>query len=230
MPETLLAARTDLRTRLNEANPAFFTNTQLNSYLNEGCRELARRARCLQEKVTIPVYGGNQLYQGPTNIIAVHRAEYMPAGSVNTYPLDIKNYNEMDAIWGSNQNIQQWYPAYLTTWREPPNTNLVLYPVPSSAGTLVVFYARVATPAPTDSSNLDCPEGWWDLVILYALYKALFQTLDPRWKEVRDEFNQELMELIDAAQGYTDSTGSVSTPSGIGPLWQFGGGMDQGWY
>lgn len=230
MTETLALAREDLRSSLNEVTQAYFLDTDLNNWLNEGCRVIARKANALQEKSSINVQGGNPQYAGPTNIIRIHRAEYLPADSQNTYPLEIRLYSEMESIWGSNQLIEQYYPSFLTTWREPPNTNIVLFPVPSSVGVLQIFYYRMPNPATADGTALDCPTGWEDLAIQWALSKALFKAQDPRWSQMRQDFMANLADLADIAQSYTDAVGRMTPPSGIGPLWQFGGGMDQGWY
>jgi hypothetical protein len=227
MPVTLANAREDVRATLNETSQAFYLDSDLNSYLNEGCRDVSRKAMCLQQKRSINCLPGVQNYAAPTDSVAWHRAEYLPVGSINTYPLEKRLYDEMDSVWGVNQQIQQFYPAVWTTWSEPPNTYIVLFPVPSSAGTLNVYYYRMAQPATIDTATLDVPEGWWDLPILHAVWRALFKALDPRWKEMRQLYTDQLTELIGVAQGYSDATGQITYGRPSGPLWQFGGGLGE---
>ena len=195
----------------------------MNRWLNEGTRDMARKTRCLWEKTSIDVFAGAQQYAAPDNFLEHHRSEFLPEGSINVYPLDFRNYSEMDSIWGINQQIQQFYPNYITLWREPPNTFFVLFPVPSAAGTLRVQYFRNSKPATSDDQTLDVPEGFHDVAVLYALYTALFQSLDPRWAEVRQLYNEQLAELAATASGWTDSVGSFTMGMPSSPVWSWGG-------
>jgi hypothetical protein len=45
---TLLQIRTLVRKRLGDANGAFWTDTELNTYINDGCRDAAFRTKCLK--------------------------------------------------------------------------------------------------------------------------------------------------------------------------------------
>lgn len=224
MPVTLGTARGDLRAQLNEVTPVFFADTDLNNWLNEGCRDVARKAKCLMAKSPITATAGIQSYAAPANLLECHRAEYLPNASTNTYVLEFRNYPEMDAIWGSNQTNQGYYPNFYTLWGEPPNTQLVLYPVPASSGTLNLYYFRTPTVAAADGSNLDTPEGWWDLAIMHAFWKALFKASDPRWKDQRQAYNEEIQFMIaQADRGYSDATGRFSQGSPNMPAWPWGG-------
>lgn len=223
MPITLLAARTDLRSRLNETGVALFTDADLNTWLNEGARDMARKTRCLWGKTSVPIYEGQGQYSAPGDFLEFHRAEYLPDSSINVYPLEFHNYSEMDSIWGINQHIQQFYCKYLTLWKEPPNTYFVLFPVPSAPGSMNVQYFRNPEAATADAMNLDVPEGWWDLAIVYGLYTALFKGFDPRWKDMRQLYNEQLQELAATASGWSDNLGQMSYGTPSNALWPFGG-------
>jgi hypothetical protein len=227
VPITLAAAREDLRAVLNESSPSFYADSDLNNWLNEGARDLSRKAKCLQSKKSITTYPGQQNYAAPTDVVMWHRAEYLPQGSINTYPLEYRLYDEMDSVWGVNQQIQQYYPATWTTWAEPPNTYVVLFPVPSSGGTLNIYYYRMANAATSDTANLDTPEGWWDLAVRYATWKALFKSLDPRWKEMRQLYVEMMNDMMAATATYSDMVGQMTYGRPSGPLWQFGGGLGE---
>lgn len=229
MTVTLLNARTDLRSRLDELSAAFWSDAQLNTWLNQGATDLSRKGKSLQTKTAIPVVANTQQYVAPNDLLSTHRAEFLPTGSIMVYPLEIRLYAEMDSVWGITQNIESYYPTHITQWQEPPNTYFVLFPVPSSAGTLNVFYFRTAAAAANDNSNLDVPQGWEDLPVLFALYSALFKDRDPRWKEIRQLYQEEMAQMIAVAQGYTDATGQMSYGAAQSPLYQFGAMSYGGW-
>jgi hypothetical protein len=222
VPVTLGTARGDLRQRLNETVANFYTDEWLNQMLNEGCRDLARKARSLLGRESIIVFAEQAEYRAPSDFLEHHRTEYLPDGSINVYPLRFRNYSEMDALWGVNQTIQQNYPEYITLWREPPRTQFVVFPVPSTAGVMRVQYFRISQTVTQDSQDLDVSEGFGEGAILYAQYKALFKTLDPRWKDIRNEYLEVLSDLEQNAAGYSDAMGSVSYGTPSAPVWQFG--------
>lgn len=222
MPIELSAARTDLQTRLNDTNAAYYSVESLNTWLNEGCRDAARRAKCLYDTFTINVNEGNQKYPAPVNMVEIHRVEFAPTGSINVYPLEFRNYSEMDSIWGIRQGITQYTAYYWTIWNSPPNTYIMLFPVPAVGGTLKVFFYRQATAAVNDSDYLDVLEGWWDVPILYAQYTALFKNSDPRWSQIRQLYLEQLDALAQVSSGFTDNVGNFSYPLPSWPSWPFG--------
>jgi hypothetical protein len=222
VPVTLGDARNDLRQRVNESVANFYSDSWLNQMLNEGCRDMARRTRCLMGQHSVQVFAQQPDYRAPSDYLEFHRAEYLPVGSINVYPLRFRNYSEMDSIWGVNQGIQQNYPEFITLWREPPRTSFVMFPVPSTAGVLRLQYFRISQTVTLDSQDLDTSESFGEAAILYALFKALFKALDPRWKDIRGEYENMIGDLEANAAGYTDAVGSVSYGAPTAPVWQFG--------
>lgn len=231
MPITLGDARTDLRQRLNEQVSQFFQDSDLNFRLNEGCRDVARKAKCLLEKQTIACSAGVYEYVAPTNLMEFHAAEFLPSGSINTYTLDFRPYAEMAQVWGSQPTSERYYPNNITLWGEPPNTQFILFPVPSAAGTLNVYYFRTPTAAVADTDNLDVPEGWWDLPILHALWNSLFKAHDPRWKDARQAYTDDLQFMIARADdGYSDAPGRFSYGIPNMPAWPWGASSEGLWF
>jgi hypothetical protein len=231
VPVTLSDARTQLRDLLDEASANFWTDAQLNTWINNGAQDIARKAKCLLEKQSIQVFNDVGTYAAPGNVVEFHRVEYLPAQSPNVYVLTFRNYSEMDSLWGINQQIQNYYPNYWTLWREPPNTQIILYPIPSTAGTLNVQYYRTATLAVNDTDTIDIPEGWDDVVVEFGMWKALLKKQDPRWSQIRQAYNDNLAAIMVATSaGYSDNVGSFTRGPVSGPIWPFGGGFDgDGW-
>jgi hypothetical protein len=221
MPELMSTALADVRSRLNESSANFYSDSDLIAWINEGCREVARKAMCLWDQTSILVYPGVQQYAAPSNILKLHYAEFAPNTSINTYPLEIRNYAEMGPIWGVQKGIQQYTPNYLTLWNSPPNLYVILFPIPSQSGLMNMYFYRNAIPA-TTSQNLDVPEGWWELPILYCEYTALRKNVDPRWKDAKAIYEEKLQDMI-AATGWHDAAGQMSYGMTNMPPFAFGG-------
>jgi hypothetical protein len=227
MPTTLVTIRNDVLNRLDDPNNNFWSTSELNTWINEGARDIARRAESLVSfSSTIAIVAGTQTYSAPTNTVQIHRLEYIPTGSTQTYPIFPSTYEEMDQLWGIYQSIQSAYPSYFVTrgWANGIGSDaltIVLYPVPSQAGTLNVFYYRLPTAAVADGDTVEIPEGWQDLVALYCESVARRKAKDPTWQEARQMYEDELKNLIDVTRFYHDSSSAIITRTGAVPAWLY---------
>jgi hypothetical protein len=115
MTVTLATMRADVRAHLDEASATFWTDAQLNSFINDALRDIARRTETLQTIGTIAVTAGTRNYtlNFSPNLVRVHRVEFDPGpGSGPIYPLEARNFYELDQVWGSQQNQTRAYPDY----------------------------------------------------------------------------------------------------------------------
>lgn len=204
---TLLELRTDLRDRLSEASARQWPDASLNRYINEGARDLSRRTECLRDTANIAVVIGTQTYTGPTNLIRLHRIELITADS--NIALEYRDYSSMDSVWHSAQSSRDGHPVYYTTWGMPPLFKIILYPTPSAVGTLKVFYYRFPANVTVDATAVEVPEGWQDLVVLFAESTALRRDADPRWQEAKAEYMERLGDLYTTALRYGDQAGTI---------------------
>lgn len=234
MPVTLTDVLRRIRSRLNETTPQLWTDTELTDWVNDGCRDLARKAEDLMVYDTSLAVSANvAVYTLPqSDIIRINRAEYVPTGSTQTYPLVPSNQAEMDTIWGTNQGIQSAYPQWFVLTGYPGGVGtgalkIQFYPVPSQAGTINLFYYKLPyrfldpnlNPAEL-TKNVEVVEGWEDLVIMYAEWNALRKSRDPRWQEAKQLYDQELDYLIDVTRYYHDNSRFVTTSTRAGvPNW-----------
>ncbi len=220
MTQTRLQLRTSLRVRLREiqGTQRAWLDTALDEYIAEAMRDLARKTECLSDTADISITAGTQEYSATQAIIRVHRAEWRPTGQTQIYPLEAREFNTMDGIWWTGQAQRQGTPQYYATWGFPPDITIVLYPTPTVNGTLRLFYARQPAAFVNDSSVADIPEGWHDLALDYAEYRA--------WRQVRDD------QRAAAAFGkYTDAmTDLMATIAGSGPQWNSAPGRMVGAY
>ena len=220
---TLATALTNVRDFLDEPTPQMWTNTQLTAYLNLGQADVQRKAEALRQLVTIPVVTNTQKYIAPQDILRIYRLEYIPTGSQQTYGLEFRGYNEMDAVWGTYQQYTGAFPSLYTLWAQPPALQIVAYPVPSQNGVFQCFYYRQPVPVANGADTLDCLPGYESVIYDYAVYRALRQDADPRWQDQFNLYNTNLTSLIDMTRSFTDQPNFFSTGTSNVPAWLVNG-------
>lgn len=227
MTSTLAQLTSDLNDTLDEpVSGRYWTATQMTRWLNEGVRDVARRAEILPRlDQSISITAGLNKYTFPSvDVVRVHRIEYIPTGSTQQYPLRLSSINEMDAIWGIQQVITSSYPMYAILWGYPGNTNTLqiqLYPNPSQNGNLNIFYYGLPVEMVADADPSDIPTGWEDLAVKYAAYKCLQKGKDPRWQEFKALYEEALNGMIAKTREYHDQAGQFVTGIGAVPSWLF---------
>lgn len=221
----LVQARNDLRVRLDELSARAWLDPQLDGWINEGARDIARRLECLQAIKDIPVNTGVQQSPAPTDMIRINRMEWKPTGQTTNYPLEFRNYNDMDSIWWTGQQQNTGVPQFYSMWGFPPQLNICLFPTPSSSGTLRVFYYRLPADVTSDNQIIEVPEGWQDLVVDYAEFMALRRDGQLSWQDAKTLYEQKLMTLMDVTRQYSDQPGRIGDSGGMGglPNWLTGG-------
>lgn len=226
--ETQATILTSIRERLDEASAHAWTDIALRRWINEGARDIARRTECLQAVATISAVAGTQQYTGPTDTVRIYRVEYKATGDSNLYPLEYRDFHNMDEVWWSSQTITQSTPSMYTMWGFPPQLKLVIYPTPAIAGTFNVYYYRLPADLAVDgsaaASTVETPQGWQDVIVDYAFYTALLRDGDPRYQEAKASYDARLMDLYATATRWTDEAGMVSAAGSMVPrfIWDEG--------
>jgi hypothetical protein len=221
MPVTLAEYLRRSRSVLDEPATRFWTDAELTDWINDGARDLARKAEDLiTYDTSIAVSPNVATYPLPSDVIRVHRIEFVPASSLQTYPVRASSQDEMDMIWGVNQTNPSSYPSYFVTRGYPGGAGtsaflVQLYPVPGQPGTLNLYYYK--TPRRLLSTEItltiDLPEGWDDVVIQYVEWRALRKTKDPRWAEAKQLYDENIDYLINITRFYHDQEQVMTTAS-----------------
>ncbi len=218
---------TNIRAKLDESTSGQWTDAEIRSWINEGARDVARRTETLQSYEEITVTANTQEYTLNDGCLRVHRVEWRPTASSNVYPLEYRDFNSMDAVWWSSQTTAKGYPTFYTMWGYPPSLKIVLYPTPSEAGTLKVFFYQTATDLATDGtaagSTVQVPSGYEDLVEAYAEMVALRKDRDPRWQEARSLYMDSLNGLVERSRRWTDQGDFIQVGNQFLPGWLYGG-------
>jgi hypothetical protein len=219
----LSTALTEIRDFLDEPTAQQWSDTQLTSYINLGQADVQRKSEALRQLVTLDVLENVQKYVAPSDILRIYRLEYIPSGSTQTYGLEFRGYNEMDAVWGTYQQYTGAFPSLYTLWSNPPTLQIVAYPVPSQSGIFQCFYYRQAVPVVLSTDTLDCLPGYESLIYDYAVYRALRQDADPRWQDQFNMYQQNLDSMIALSRSFTDQANFFSTGTSNVPAWLVNG-------
>lgn len=226
MPKTLGTLLTNVRSRLDETTARFWTDAEVRRWIVEAARDVARRAETLLTTQDVTIVAATQEYALATDTLRVYRAEWEPGGTSLRYPLEYRDFNSMDAVWGISKQVTQGYPYWFTLWGFPPNLKITFYPKPSVAGKVVVFYyklpADLATDGTADSSNVDVPEGWWDALELYCEFVALRKDGDPRWLEAKQLYEEKVAELVEVSRRWSDQADAIQYRTALLPAWLYG--------
>lgn len=224
MSVTLLTARTEVRALLDESVPAYWTNTQLNSWINQGCEDIARRAEILWQEVVIAVTPNVQEYNFPSDFLTAHRAEFSPTNSSQTVAMEFRAINSMDEIWGILHNLPAAWPQYFTIRGNNYGYFLMMYPAPGASGSMTVYYYRQAVTVTLDANFIDTLSGWENIVYDYACYKALRASKDPTWQQAYELYEKSLTEMIAKTRNMTDLGDTMTTGIPQWPVYAYGDG------
>lgn len=220
---------TNVRERLDEATSGFWTDTQLRKWVQEGARDVARRAEVLLSTAEIIGVAGQQVYETadgvPSDALRVYRAEWHNTGdTVTRYPLEYRDYNNMDGVWWLNRSQTEGIPAFFTMWGYPPQLQVTLFPTPSNSGVLTLWYYKLPTQLTNDGTDdadqVELPMGWHDVIEYYCEWVALRKDADPRWQEAQGIYEAKLDELIRVTRRWSDQIGQmVPDQSPFVPSW-----------
>lgn len=220
-----------VRDRLNEATEGLWKDPMLRRWINEGAQDIARRTESLQERTDVDITAGTREYTLPSGVIRVNRAEWSADGETQSYALEYRDFQNMDAIWFTQQAVTTARPVYYTMWGFPPSLKLVLYPIPYANGNVKVFHYRLPTTLADDGSAVntavEVPEGWADCIVDYVEYMALRRDSNPRWQEAKSLYEEHVAELYDLTRRWTDQGGVVVPDTPMVPMWLYGDGP--GW-
>jgi hypothetical protein len=220
--KTLTELIADVRSHLDETTAAQWSDAEITRWLNEGQQDIARRAEVLQTTQSVAGVIDTQQYSfTDPNIVRIYRVEWRPdAGGV--YPLEYRDFHNMDSVWWSQQITGSGRPALFTLWGYPPNLQLTVYPKPGEDGDFKVFYYKMPTAMSVGADTADVPNGWEDLLVLYCETVCLRKDADPRWQEAKAIYEERLGAMIDVTRRWTDQAGMVDTYSGaMIPAWLY---------
>lgn len=216
-----------LRSRLDESTAVFWSDEELMAWINEAAKDIARRTEALRTTDTIAVtIPATVYYNLPADVVRVHRVEFTMDDSTQIYRLQPINVPNADSIGWMNQDATG-IPEYFFTWGFSGTLGtpqLYVYPKPSMAGELKVWYYRLPVAADTGDDLIEIPEGWDDVALEYAEYRALLKDGNPRFQIAKQDYESKLNDMYNLTRDLHDSPSYV-VPYGLGGT---GGPFDDG--
>jgi hypothetical protein len=221
MTLTLLQARTRLRERLDEDTATFWSDARLDTWINEGVTDLARRAETvLISAQNNAVMAGINVVLVPTDVLRIYRVEYESVSGTDIKALEYRDFNNMDEVWWESQESSMGEPWCYTTKGYPPVLQIVLYPTPSENANLRIHYYSTPLAAVTDTTPLAVQAGWEDLVLDYAEFRALRTDRNPEWQTAFQIYEANVVRLMERSRRFVEAAGQIQTPvSGNVPAW-----------
>jgi hypothetical protein len=218
-------AITQVRALIDEPVAQFWSDSQIQSYINQGAEDFARRTRTLRSSTPVVVSANVQNYSAPSNYYALYRVEFQPSstGQVFIYPLEFKGYNEMDEAWGVYQTFPAAWPQAYTLWGNPPNLTIRLFPVPDQPGVLNVFGYRQSVDTVLTTDPVDVLQGYEEAIYEYGAYKCFRQDHNEQWQEAKQAYEAIVMDATNNTGWYTDQPNSFSTGQSQWPPWAMTG-------
>jgi hypothetical protein len=225
---TLADSITNCQSQLDElnVNNKFWSPKEIRVWINDGVRDVARRAEVLLVyNSSMTANPGQAKYGLPNDVIRVHRVEYVPGNSTQIYPVIGSTYDELDQIWGINPTTQSSYPTAYACWGTPGNVTIQFYPVPSQSGHFNIFYYRMPQNMDTDGSDdaqsLQIPSGWDDLIVQYVSMRGLMKARDPAWQIYKAEYTENIEYLTEVTRQAHDNGRYVQTMTSSVPGWLY---------
>lgn len=187
--------RERVRTILNESTAALWSDAELTSYANDGERDIAAKALCIQEVQTVTT----SLYLTDYRKVQfegykVLYVEYVPsAGS----PIGLRKISPK--MLGRQSYTSLGEPHYWFQW----GNWVVLDPVPYSTYTLNLYVATFPTCEMSDASDTtQLPELFYNALATYMAYRALWK--DGRWAQSNMMYQSYIADVLSKRSLYID--------------------------
>jgi len=149
---------TEVRTLLNEATAAFYTNAQIAEWLDQGQREVASKALAIQVEGTITTVKGtlSYSYTGLACIALIFNYKYL---------------TQITPKQAGHLKYQGDDPQYWFDWAN----KVYILPVPKAVHTITSLLASDSTDFASDSSTSAVQTPYQYPIILYATYRGLLK-------------------------------------------------------
>lgn len=216
----------EIREMIDEPVASRWSDMSLRRGINNALKDIARTTHHIRDRITVTMVANQAEYTIPENVLEIEDGWYLP-GDGQYIPLVARQFEGMNAVWGSRQNQTGGYPQLFTVWGSSPNLKLRLYPVPSVNGhTVSLMIVRYPTlidiNGANDGSNIDFPDAWSEAIVAYCEYRALRQDRDGRWQEAYaryQEIRDQLVVIGDYLNANRDIVPDPYTTVGGVPRW-----------
>lgn len=173
------AMRDEVYARLGET-AGFFTDAQINQWLNDGMDDVALKLEPKVSSATLDTEDAKGEYELPDNLISIKTALYLDSSTDEWLPLSETTYLE---LFRSNPD---WEHSTVTTipthWYWRPEGVIGVFPIPDNGttGGLRIIYTCRPDEMDEDTDTTTMPD-WLDrVVVLYAVMRCRFKERDEK--------------------------------------------------
>jgi len=187
---TLLSLRNDIRALLNEPTPSFWSDTQLNAYINNAISDIAIRSGCMQ------------------SVESAYTSLLTRLVSFNGYKCEVAEYDNVALIpitplQAGHYRLDGYTPQF---WFEILST-IGIEPVPPEVYPLTLYTLAAPVSLVNNSDIPDIPYAFCHLIIPYALSLALRE-------DSKDEMANAMMDIYTAELVFLSSSILANIPDG----------------
>lgn len=210
---TLAEVRASVRSHLDEATASFWQDEEIDRWLYEAAKDIARRAEVLSDTHTIRTKAEERIYDFPPDLLRVHKVVYENDDGT-AYTLEFVPVSQMDDYHGGVRYNGTGRPAVWSSWGfSGDSQQFVLDRAPSEHANLVLYYYRLPRKPVDDNDPVEVPAGWEDLIPLYAEYVARRKDNDGRWQEAFNLYRSNLEAMMKMTRHHSDQA-TVFSPGG----------------
>lgn len=166
------------------------TDTMMLDWVNDGQKDICRKAECLEGSNTQNIVAGTDNYAYPADFIKEQRL------TVNGIKLTRVTMQALDQLYPDRAVYAlTGNPWYYFHW----NRKFNLYPSPVSSATagLVVWYIRYAAEVTVGADTPEIPRAFHEDLVRYCFYRALEQ--DEQWvpaQSIKQDYDARLLNTI----------------------------------
>jgi len=166
---TLSDFRTEAKNQSALIVPSFYSDTVWNSWVNEGCRDLASYG-VVEKLDTVILAVGTIVYSLNTDFVVL--LDLFPLSPGDKRALDFITPGDIGKIAGATGLTTT---RYYWTMGKDVSAIVGFYPTPNVADTLLIIYGAQAPYLSSDTDTTDIPYSFRPLIVDYAIYRGLLR-------------------------------------------------------
>ncbi len=202
--------RASARTKADEAETGFVSNTELDRFINQGQNYVYGKIVQRFEDYFITkgttgnggafdTVAGTMSYSLPTDLIKVVRVEQRPDGGSSD-----NDWRRMDRLNIGSDRFDEYYPireGYVSSFGYYIAGNQIhIKPVPASVYEVRLWYIPRPAALSADSDTPTLPSEYHEMVSEYAAMQILRKSGEGIYKESLDLFNNELSNMLETVE------------------------------
>lgn len=200
---TLATLRTRVREHLGETTPGYFTNTEIDAWINEAQIQVAKKILGVDQTLlltsgTLNWTADTAEYALPSSTWEVVHVERLNADGdiIDVPPLILIQ----DKHLYDKGNVQPFAMGALAYYLRGQNIGFVPTPSETQTAAVRVWYQPLPATLSADGTESDLPNDTEDLIALNAAYRGFARAGDiDRYRIYQEMYKRQLTEYVDSA-------------------------------